>query len=68
MTKVKTLKPHRNIHGIHKDGDVYDHARPDMDIKFGFVEGTEGEADENPKASAKSRPTKADSSESDQKG
>lgn len=37
MTKVKTLRPHRNIHGQHKEGDVYQHARPSTDIKFGYV-------------------------------
>ena len=38
MIKVKTLRPHRNIHGQHKEGDEYQHARPATDIKFGYVE------------------------------
>lgn len=46
MTKVKTLKEHRNVHGIHKDGDEYDHDAPEMDIHFGYVELVEPTIDE----------------------
>lgn len=38
MAQVKTLKPHRNVHGIHAEGDQYEHNRPASDIKFGYVE------------------------------
>ena len=38
MPKVKTLKPHRNMHGVHKEGDQYNHALPATDVKFGYVE------------------------------
>lgn len=37
MTKVKALRPHLNVHGNHKAGDEYDHDRPAVDIKFGYV-------------------------------
>lgn len=38
MPKVKTLKPHRNMYGVHKKGDQYNHDRPANDVKFGYVE------------------------------
>lgn len=38
MPRVKTLRPHRNIHGQHKEGDEYQHTRPATDIKFRYVE------------------------------
>ena len=37
MTKVKTLKPHRNIYGVHAEGDEYEHKNPSADIHFGYV-------------------------------
>ncbi len=43
MPTVKTLRPHHNIHGIHDTGDRYEHDRPGMDIKFGYVELVTGE-------------------------
>lgn len=41
MPKVKTLRNHRNVHGVHKTGDVYRHARPSIDIHFGYVKEVE---------------------------
>lgn len=41
MNKVKTLLPHKNVHGVHKKNEEYAHARPAMDIKFGYVEAVE---------------------------
>ena len=38
MPKVKTLKPHRNMHGVHKEDDQYNHDRPANDVRFGYVE------------------------------
>lgn len=38
MPKVKTLRWHRNVHGVHEVGDVYQHDRPASDVHFGLVE------------------------------
>lgn len=54
MTKVKTLRPHRNVHGVHATSDTYRHDSPAMDIKFGYVEKVEPTVDEM-KAEAEER-------------
>lgn len=38
MPKVKTLRWHQNVHGVHAVGDEYEHARPATDVGFGYVE------------------------------
>ena len=38
MPKVKTLRWHQNVHGVHAVGDEYQHAYPATDVAFGFVE------------------------------
>lgn len=44
--QVKTLKPHRNMHGIHAVGDKYEHNRPAADLKFGYVEKVQPTVDD----------------------
>lgn len=36
--KVRTLKAHQNIHGVHAVGAEYEHNRPADDLKFGYIE------------------------------
>ncbi len=36
--KVKTLRAHNNLQGVHKEGDVYLSPYPVAAIKFGYVE------------------------------
>jgi len=38
MPKVRTLRWHQNVHGVHEVDDEYQHARPETDVGFGYVE------------------------------